>query len=199
MTDETELIRRARQEPAAFGELYSAYVDRVYGYVYHRVGTPSDAEDLTARTFHRALASMPHYVDHGAPFGAFLFRIAHNLIANWHRDQARHPVVSLDGLQQALEVDGGAESAINHTAVAADLAALIRQLDAERQSLLVLKFSQGLSNSEIAQILGRSEGAVKSLYHRTLLELRAMLEAPTIADGREAASVGDAVSGFALD
>jgi RNA polymerase sigma-70 factor (ECF subfamily) len=183
---EAELIRSARRNPTAFGELYDRHVDRIYSYVYHRVGNAADAEDLTARTFHRALVGLDRYVDHGAPFSAWLYRIAHNLVANWHRDEARRATVPLEGLDAepmaVLEaVDGPA------TALRASVAAAVRGLEPDRQALLVMKV-QGLSNAEIAESLGRSEGAIKSLYHRTLADLRDRLDAaePTVgtAGGR---------------
>ncbi len=175
---ESELIDRAKADPRAFGELYRRHVDAIYSYAYHRVGNPVDAEDLTARTFQRALASMPAYVDRGAPFAAWLYRIAHNLIANWHRDQGRRQAVSLDGLGAGIDDlttdsdDGLAIQAWTHARVAD----AVRQLDPERQDLLILKFTHGLSNTEIAATLGRTESAVKSLYHRTLLALREQLD-----------------------
>ncbi len=174
---ESELIARAKADPTAFGELYRRHIDAIYSYAYHRVGNAADAEDLTARTFQRALASMPAYVDRGAPFAAWLYRIAHNLIANWHRDQSRRQSVSLDGLGSVLDDlaadgdDGLAVQAWAHARVAE----IVRRLDPERQDLLILKFAHGLSNTEIAATLGRTESAVKSLYHRTLLALRDQL------------------------
>jgi RNA polymerase sigma-70 factor, ECF subfamily len=164
---EADIIARAGHDPAAFGELYRRHVDRVYAYIYHRIGSVPDAEDLTARTFQRALVGMSTYVDHGAPFSAWLYRIAHNLVANWHRDEARRVTVPLDGL---AAVAGEEPDAVRDEASRA-VAVALRSLDADRQALLVMKV-QGLSNAEIAAALGRTESAVKSLYHRTLRELR---------------------------
>ena len=178
---ESELVERAKTDPAAFGELYLRHVDQIYNYIYHRVGNAAEAEDLTARTFQRALVSLRGYVDRGVPFGAWLYRIAHNLTANWHRDQTRRLVVPLDGLNAGL--DGGATPDAVGDQLAAQVMAheritdAIHRLEPDRQDLLVLKFNQGLSNAEIAGLLGRSEGAIKSLYHRTLLALREHLSA----------------------
>lgn len=171
---EEELVERAKYDPQAFGVLYDRYVDKVYNYIFHRVGNQHDAEDLTARAFHRALANMSAYVDRGVPFSAWLFRIAHNLVANWHRDQGRRPVAPLDDTQpsQRHHPEASAELAEEEGA----LMDAIRNLPDERQTLLIFKFSEGLSNAEIARHLGRTEGAVKSLYHRTLLSLREELE-----------------------
>ena len=96
--NDVELVAQAKADPEAFGVLYERYVNKIYNYVYYRVGNHQDAEDLTARTFFRALKHIGNYEDRGAPVSAWFYRIAHNLIANWHRDQGRRPVVSLDSV-----------------------------------------------------------------------------------------------------
>jgi len=80
---EDRLIELAKGDAEAFGELYQRHVDRIYNYVFYRTGNVADAEDLTARTFHQALGSIHRYVDQGVPFAAWLYRIAHNLVANY--------------------------------------------------------------------------------------------------------------------
>jgi RNA polymerase sigma-70 factor (ECF subfamily) len=169
---EAELIQRARTDPDAFGQLYGRYVDRIYNYIYHRVGSVDDAEDLTARAFHRALVGLPDYVDRGAPFSAWLYRIAHNLVANWHRDQSRRAAVGLEEIEARADVGRVGDGLALKAYASQRVRQAVRDLDVDRQALLVLKFSEGLSNAEIGDVLGRSEGAVKSLYHRTLVELR---------------------------
>ncbi|MDI7275601.1 MAG: sigma-70 family RNA polymerase sigma factor [Anaerolineae bacterium] len=174
-TSEQELVEQARGDPAAFGKLYDRYVNRIYSYIYHRVGNHHDAEDLTARTFYRALSHIERYVDRGAPFSAWLYRIAHNLVANWHRDRSRRHTIALD---DALLVAGSLASPHERAEArerSESLRQAIRRLGPDRQQLLILKFTDGLSNAEIGQIMGRSEGAIKSLYHRTLLALQEML------------------------
>jgi RNA polymerase sigma-70 factor (ECF subfamily) len=173
---EAQLIERAKMDPTAFSELYERYVDRIYAYVYYRTGDPRDAEDLTARVFYRALAHMPEFNQTGAPFVAWLYRIAHNLVANWHRDRTRHPEVPLDLWQPAPQQEGAPHTQAERAETETNLLEAIRALPWDRQQLLLLKFVDGLSNLEIGKILGRSEGAIKSLYHRTLLSLREELE-----------------------
>jgi RNA polymerase sigma-70 factor (ECF subfamily) len=112
------------------------------------------------------------YTDRGVPFSAWLYRIAHNLVANWHRDRSRKQEIPLDDLPVASAKVDRPESTLVRSQEQDALLRLIRQLPAERQTLLILKFVEDLSNAEIGQIMGRSEGAVKSLYHRTLLALR---------------------------
>lgn len=174
---DAELVALARSDPDAFGRLYERYVDRIYSYCYHRVGNVQDAEDLTARTFHRALHALEHYEERGLPFAAWLFRIAHNLVANWHRDRSRRRFLSLDRIwSQRSEQDdpeGELERKESHDA----LWEAINRLPADRRDLLLYKFSGRMSNVEIGGALKKSESAVKSLYFRTLAALRKDLEA----------------------
>ena len=175
-SDESALVERAKNDAATFGELYERYVTRIYNYVYYRTGNEHDAEDLTARVFMRAMKQLPNYTDRGLPFSAWLYRIAHNLVANWHRDESRRRVVPLEEhITHRLYTD-----APEYVAEAREeerrLLDVIHHLPDERQQLLILKFVDQLSNAEIGAIMNRSEGAIKSLYHRTLLNLRDDLE-----------------------
>jgi RNA polymerase sigma-70 factor (ECF subfamily) len=173
--DDAALVAQAKRDPQAFGALYERYVGRIYGYLYYRTGNAHDAEDLTARVFQRALAHLDRYTSRGLLFSAWLYRIAHNLLANWHRDQGRRQHLPLTEAAMAdlpaLRVDAPETVAERQQERAALLVAL-RRLPEERQQLVLLKFVDRLSNAEIGAILNRSEGAVKSLYHRTLLALR---------------------------
>lgn len=180
LPDENALIERAKSDSEAFGILYACYVNKIYNYIYYRVGNQHDAEDLTARTFHRALNHIERYVNQGAPFSAWLYRIAHNLVANWHRDQSRRKLISLEDIKLIIQRRDGPDQMAEQREEKDQLLAVIRRLPAERQQLLILKFVEGLSNAEIGQVMDRSEGAIKSLYHRTLLSLREMFEAQEI-------------------
>ncbi len=174
---EAELVELARREPEAFGELYQRNVDRIYNYVYYRTGNVADAEDLTARTFHQALSNLSGYTHYGLPFVAWLYRIAHNLVANYHRSRSRWRMTSLDDLEvmgrPAESPDRAAETNERKQA----LWSAIQRQSEERQRLLVLKFADRLSNEEIGQEMGRTESSIKSLYFRTLRALKADLEA----------------------
>ena len=173
--DDAALVARAKAEGEAFGVLYERYVKKIYNYMYYRTGNEHDAEDLTARVFQRALAHLEHYTERGLPFSAWLYRIAHNLVANWHRDQGRHKVLPLEHVASQELQALGAERPEAMTETRQEREALrqaVRRLPGERQELLILKFVERLSNAEIGAIMNRSEGAVKSLYHRTLLALR---------------------------
>ncbi len=170
--NDRELVKLAKGDKDAFGELYERYLPKMYNYIYYRTSNQHDAEDLTSRVFFRAMSHIGNYVDKGVPFQAWLYRIAHNLVANWHRDQARRKIIALDDYVahslKSESPDGLAEELEEQE----QLMAAIRRLPEDRQQLLLLKFIDQLSNAEIGEIMSRTEGAVKSLYHRTLLALR---------------------------
>ena len=166
------LIARAKEEPEAFGALYERYVDRIYNYICYRMGNDQEAEDLTARTFYRALDHFHSYEDRGAPFSAWLYRIAHNLVANWHRDHSRRKMIALDDLVLSAPKGKGPAAETEKVDEEDILLEAVRRLAPDRQQLIILKHVEGLTNAEIGQLMGRTEGAIKSLYHRALVVLR---------------------------
>jgi len=175
-TDDLALARRSAADREAFGILYERHVRRIYSYIYYRTGNHHDAEDLTARVFQRAYGHISEFTDRGVPFSAWLYRIAHNLVANWHRDRSRRPTVSLDDRAASGVAGEHPEAQALASEEKSLLLEAVRRLPADRQQLLILKFVERLSNSEVGGIMGRTEGAVKSLYHRTLNSLREELD-----------------------
>ena len=179
--NEKEILKQASQgNQEAFGFLYESYVDRIFNYIYYRTGNVHDAEDLTARVFQRAMKHIPKYQDRGVPFSAWLYRIAHNLVANWHRDRSRKQEIAITDMMALPAKHEHPEITLVRTEKQDALLRLIRNLPPDRQQLLILKFVEGYSNAEIGKIMTRSEGAVKSLYHRTLLALRDQVDSLTI-------------------
>lgn len=170
--NEDLLIRRAKHDAEAFGELYERYVDRIYNYIFYRVGDVAEAEDLTAHVFYQALGHLNSYKARGVPFAAWLYRIAHNLVANWYRDRSRHKNIRLDDITTLPASSASPHQHAEQNEEAQILVRAIRRLPARQQQLLLLKFSEHLSNEEIGQIMGCTEGAIKALYHRTLTALR---------------------------
>ena len=172
ISDEVILIKAAQGDGDAFGVIYERHVGRIYNYVYYRTGNVADAEDLTARVFFRAIRHIGNYKDRGLPISAWLYRIAHNLVANWHRDNSRRKEIPLDENLLGGENGGHPEYELLENENQELLLHVIRQLPPDRQQLLILKFVEHMPNAEIGKIMGRTEGAVKSLYHRTLISLR---------------------------
>ena len=171
-SDEEALALAMQGDKQAFGDLYDKYAARIYNYIYYRTGSPLDAEDLTSRVFFRAMRHITNYTDRGVPFSAWLYRIAHNLVANWHRDSSRRQEVALEDGYQTSKGEEYPETALLENEEQNALLGLIRSLPEERQQLLILKFVEHMSNADIGAIMDRTEGAIKSLYHRTLLALR---------------------------
>ena len=165
----------AQSDPAAFGILYRRYLERVYGYCFYLLGDHHDAEDATERTFLAALGAIGQYRDEGASFRAWLFRIAHNQLANALRTRARQHTAPLD---DARDLGAPADDPARLASLADDarrLRAAVGELSDDRRQVVVLRFVDGLSAREIGAVLGRSEGAVRVLQHRALRDLAALL------------------------
>ena len=175
--DEAALVAAAQRDPREFGPLYELYVDRIYRFAYRRVGTHHEAEDITAQTFQQALQALPSYEWRGLPFGAWLFRIAGNIINRRGRTSGREVAVEdVTVFSGYEEVDDDPADQVWRAEEASELAEKIRRLPPDQQRVLVLKFSQGMKNREIGDLMGRSEGAIKQLVHRALVSLRASME-----------------------
>ena len=166
--DERLLVEAAKRDPARFGELYRRNVYQVYSYVSRRAATREEAEDITADVFHHALAHLKRFEWRGAPFAAWLIRIAANLMTDRWRATARESgnVVVEDPPDPSME---GIEER-------AALFQLVKRLPKDQRRVVVLRFVEQKSIREIAQELRRSEGAVKQLQFRALEKLRADVE-----------------------
>ena len=171
-----KLVERAQQgDRAALEELYLIHFDRIYGYLHMSVGNRHDAEDLTTQTFLKMLESIGKFRWGTSPFSAWLFRIAHNLAMDHFRASRRwqpEEEVPEPEADESTSAEAGALQAIGHKS----MLELIDDLAAEQQQVLTLKFVFGFANGEAATILGKSEGAVKSLQHRALVTLHKKLE-----------------------
>lgn len=161
------LIEAAQKDPSRFGELYEHNFERVYAFIARRVRNRAEAEDLTSDVFHRALANLGRFEWRGAPFAAWLLRIASNAIADHWQRAARQ-----QGNPQAEKTD---EADLEDVERRGRLFRLVSSLPADQRRVLVERFLQQRSIRDIAQILGRSEGAVKQLQFRALENLRARM------------------------
>lgn len=165
-SSERRLVQAAQQDAARFADLYEAHFDAVYAFVVRRVRDRAHAEDLTSDVFHKALAALPNFDWRGVPFGAWLFRIAANVVADhWKRSarEANDPPELYT--EQEFEKAG-------------DCARLFRMVDTlpkDQQRVIRMRFSEGHSIREIASLLKKSDGAVKQLQFRALANLRAHL------------------------
>ena len=148
----------------------------VYRYLLSRTSDPAEAEELTSRTFLNALTRLDQFRGRGARFQSWLMTIAHNLLVNWYRDRGRRP--PLEALDAAIEVPAdtpGPEASLEENEELALVRSAISALPEERQQLIALKYVDGRTNAEIGRMMGRTEGAIKALHHRTLRELQERL------------------------
>ena len=166
------LIEAAQKDPSRFGELYEDNFDRVYAYIVRRVRDRNEAEDLTSEVFHQALAGLSRFEWRGVPFAAWLYKIASNAIIDRAKRDAREQQ-SPELLEPAVEVNlRGVEEEITNRA---QLFQLVDRLPLNQGRVIDMRFAEGKSIRDIAQELGRSEGAIKQLQFRALQNLRAQM------------------------
>lgn len=169
------LVDAARADPARFDPLYRKYVAQVYNYAVYELGDHHEAEDATERTFLSALAGLPRFQERATPddgegastFRIWLFRIARNVVAERRRRWRRRPEAPLDVATDA-PAPGDLEGAVVARESAASALRAVERLPGDRRRAVMLRFVHEMSTSEIAEILGRSEGAVRVLIHRGL-------------------------------
>jgi RNA polymerase sigma-70 factor (ECF subfamily) len=166
-----------RELDRAFEALYREHLRDVYSYCYYRIGNHHDAEDLTEQTF---LQAYRHFErarreSDGRPLRPWLIRIAHNLAANYHRDRSRRPTAALDNVEP-IEHPHGTERVVEGRERMREVMSGLDRLPVDRREALIMRFSLGMSNREIARALGRSDGATKVLIHRAIKQLEEELE-----------------------
>jgi RNA polymerase sigma-70 factor (ECF subfamily) len=169
------LVERAQEgERDALEELYLLHFDRIYSYLHMSVGNRHDAEDLTTQTFLKMLEAIGRFRWRSAPFSAWLFRIAHNLAMDHFRATKRtQPEEEVP--EPAGSEELSAEEEAMHSIGRQSMLELIEKLSHEQQQVLTLKFVFNFPNAEVATILGKTEGAIKSLQHRALVSLQKQL------------------------
>ena len=173
--EERRLVEAAQRDTARFGDLYEHYFELVYAYVARRIRDRVEAEDLTAEVFHRALRSLPRFKWTGAPFAAWLFRIASNMIADRAQRAARAGAVAAERSGASLvelSSDEAQQGDLEQSELRVALFRLVNQLAEDQRRVVVMRSAEEKSISEIAGAMGRSEGAVKQLQFRALKNLR---------------------------
>jgi len=155
-----------------FTELYGAHLRDVYSYAYYRIGNHHDAEDITEQTFLQAYRHFDRAQreSEGRPLRPWLIRIAHNLAANYHRDRSRRPQTQLEDASVVC-APHDTEELVEGRQELTDVLEGLSNLPGDRREALIMRFSLGMDNREIARALGRTEGATKVLIHRAIRQL----------------------------
>ncbi len=183
--EERALVERAtRRDEEAFGALYDMHVSRVYRHVYYMVGSPAEAEDLTAQAFLQAWAAIERYQFRGAPFVSWVMRIAHNLGVSHLR--SRKPGAELPETLVDQSREGNPEEVLQRQADGDRVREAILQLRDEHRRVIILRFVQDLDYREVAEIVGKSVPAVRVIQHRALNALRKQMR----PSERESAATG---------
>jgi RNA polymerase sigma-70 factor (ECF subfamily) len=176
--DERRLVEAAQQNPSHFGALYERHVDRVYAFVLVRVHDRNVAEDITADVFHKALAHLGTFEWRGAPFGAWVIRIAANAVADRRRRPPREASTAPEALEalEALQAPQALE-ALDAFESRARLYRYVDELAEPQRTVILERFAHERSLREVAAKLGKTEGAIKQIQLRALRALRARMEA----------------------
>ena len=171
--DEQDIRRAAKGDAEAFGRLYDRYVDRVYRYCYFRMRNRSDAEELTQQTFLLAWKGLPQYRIRNTPFGAWLLTIAHNVVLGVVR---KHQLeIAEDHTEAEIAAEGDLEEDVALRFEGEAVRQALNRLGSERQLVIVLRFIEGLSVEETAQVLRKTPNNVRVIQHRALADLRRVL------------------------
>jgi len=173
---EEDLIRQAvRGDAKAFGALYGLYHDAIYTYIYYRTGRTTTAEDLTENVFLKAWRAMGSYARGGLRFSSWLYRIAQNVVIDHYRTRKHHLPLGSEAAALAQEQDAGPEELMLMSEEVKELQYAISLLSVDEQQVIVLRFVEGLSHAQVAEIVGKTKEACRVIQHRALAELSRLL------------------------
>ncbi len=174
MQDEESLVRRAQQrDQEAFAQLYEENFDKIYRYVVLRIGSKTEAEDMTQQVFVNALQSISSFRWKGVPFSAWLFRIARNQVVDYLRKKKRQATAPLD--ESLASSDSNPELAAEHSSDIEQLLLATERLTEAQREVISLRFAGELAIAQVAKVMGKSQGAVKALQHSAIVALRRVL------------------------
>jgi RNA polymerase sigma-70 factor (ECF subfamily) len=172
MKEEDTLVQKAqRGDKEAFGMLYDSYVNKIYRFVYVKVSEKTEAEDITQQVFIRAWENINTFTFQGFPFSSWLYRIAHNAVIDLYRTKKNVVAIELVSELDLSYVTDHMEALDTRQEMARVLNAL-KELKPDEQSILVMRFIDELSNKEVANVLGKTEGSVRVIQHRALKQLK---------------------------
>ncbi len=168
LSEEAELVERAKTDEAAFEMLYHNYFDRIYGFTYKRVGNVEETQDIVSTTFMKAFSSLTSYQNQNCPFKAWLYRIATNCIIDFFRKNGRSHVITVEELPEVVDITQNHLETVIKNDEARQVRIVLAELAPKYQQVLQLKFFGELSNGEIAEVLGVSANNAGVIIYRAL-------------------------------
>ncbi len=170
------LVEKAkRQDKEAIAQIYSLYVDKIFKYIFYKVGNKAEAEDLTEQVFIKAIEALPRFSWKNVPVSAWLFSIARNQVIDHYRSKGREVEIDIEKASLLEDIAGDPYASALTALTREKIFKALRSLTEDQQQVICLKFFSGLSNTEIASLLSKTEGAIKSIQHRGLRALRKLL------------------------
>lgn len=177
MTEEERLlIQKAKAGNSdAFGKLYDRYLPPIYRFVFVKVGRKQDAEDITQQVFTSAWQNIESFEFKGFPFSSWIYRIASNAVIDYYRTYKGN--ASIDAVpEEYFSEDAGNEAKVDLAIAMSTVRVALARLEQDQQNVLLMKFVNDLSNKEIAEALGKTEGAVRVIQHRALKQLKTHID-----------------------
>ena len=161
--------RAAKRDQQAFGKLYDLYVDKIYKYIYYKSGRTDEAEDLTSQVFLKAWEAIDHYKWEGYPFSTWLYRIAHNMMIDYYRTHREtFPLDTARAKESTVDPFQAAEQSLTSERIRSAL----KHLTQDQQRVIILRFLEGYSTSEVAAMMDKDPDAIRALQHRALRALQ---------------------------
>ena len=172
---EQKLVEAVKKDPARFGELYDKYFDQIYRYVYRRCSDKDTVYDLVSQTFFDALTHVGSFEWRGFSFSSWLYKIAHNNVLKWYRTQSRQKIVDLEEGKNTVDHNSDPVREAVEKESKDEISAILAQLEQEEREIIRLKFLEGASNIEIAEIMGLSANHIGVKVFRALKKVKQLM------------------------
>ena len=176
LEQDQKLVEDAKQDSQKFVHLYDKYFDQIYRYVYRRVSDKVIVHDLVSQTFYDALSHLQSYEWRGYPFSSWLYKIAHNNVLKWYREQSKAQMVGLDEVAELTDHSVDHQRDVLRKEDQSEVQRVLAQLDPEEREIIRLKFFEEVSNIEIAEIMGLSANHIGVKVYRTLKKVKQLLK-----------------------
>lgn len=175
LENEKHLVEAAKRDPQNFAALYDKYFDQIYRYVYRRVSDKETVQDIVSQTFYDALSHIQGFEWRGYPFSAWLYKIAHNNVLKWYREQSKMQISDLEEGRNTVDHSVTYEKDLKDSELKDEMETVLEQLEPQEREIIRLKFFEEVSNVEIAEIMGLNANHVGVKVFRVLKKVKQLL------------------------